>query len=170
MFYKFTARARRVVAQARQEAYAHNNEYIGTAHLLLGLIHDSDDAVVTMLQALGADPGRIRDQVEKTIGPVHRAVPSDLSVTPHTPQAKRALDRSIYEAQRRGHDSVDAEHILYSLIGQTNCAAAKALMTVGANPARILQQVFQIWGIPTPGDPPNSSNGGAPLKRRPPRW
>jgi ATP-dependent Clp protease ATP-binding subunit ClpA len=111
--------------------------------------------------------GELTPQPKRTIGPVHRAVPRDLSVTP---QARRALDRSIYEAQRRGHDSVDAEHILYSLIGQTNCAAAKALMTVGANPARILQQVFQIWGIPNPGDPPNSSSGGAPLKRRPPRW
>lgn len=146
MFHKFSERARWVVAQAQHEAYARGTDYIGTAHLLLGLIGDSD--VARMLQVLGADPRAVRRYVDKTIGSAQRAASRDL---PMTPQARKALGRGVREAQRRGHNLVDAEHILYGLLGETNSAAAKALTVVGASPARIVQHLFLIWGPLNPG-------------------
>ena len=139
----FTERARRVVGHAFQEAYMHNTDYIGTEHLLLGLIHDSNDAVAEALQALGLGAEAIRRQVEKTIGPVQRAHPAHL---PFTPPAKKALERSLHEAQLRGHDHVDAEHILCGLTQETKSTAAQALANLGVEPARIHQQVSLGWG------------------------
>lgn len=141
MFHKFSERARCVVARAHHEAYARDTEYVGTAHLLLGLIRDSD--VARMLQVLGADPRAVRRHVDRTIGPAQRAASRDL---PMTPQAREALGRSVLEAQRRGHDLVDAEHILYGLLAGANSVAATALTVVGAHPARIVQHLFIIWG------------------------
>jgi ATP-dependent Clp protease ATP-binding subunit ClpC len=145
LFHKFSKRARRVVAQAHHEAYARSNQYVGTAHLLLGLIHDSD--VARMLQVLGADPRALRRHVENTIRPAQRGASRQL---PLTPQAHEALGRGLQEAQRRGHDLVDAEHIVYGLISESNSAAAKALTVVGARPARIVDHLFLIWGPPDP--------------------
>lgn len=158
LFNMFSERARRVVAQARHEAYARHNEYIGTAHLLLGLIHDSD--VARMLQVLGADPRAVRRHVEHTIGPAQRGASRELPVTP---QARKALDRSLHEARRRGHDLVDAEHVLYGLISEANSSAAKAVMVVGARPARIIEHLGLLWGPPNPGNPVT------PMQRHPPR-
>jgi ATP-dependent Clp protease ATP-binding subunit ClpC len=146
VFDKFSERARRVVAQAHHEAYARNTEYIGTAHLLLGLIRDSD--VARMLQVLGADPRAVRRHVDMTIGAAQRAAYRDL---PMTPQVGKALGRSWHEAQRRGHNLVEVEHILYGLLAETNSTAATALTVVGANPARIVQHLFLVWGPLTPG-------------------
>ena len=146
VFHKFSERARCVVAQAHHEAYARHTEYIGTAHLLLGLIRDSD--VARMLQVLGADPRAVRRHVDKTIGPAQRAASRDL---PMTPQARKALDRSVHEAQRRGHNLVEVEHILYGLLAETNSTAATALTVVGAHPARIVEHLFLVWGPLTPG-------------------
>ena len=131
---------------AQHEAYTRDTEYIGTAHLLLGLIGDSD--VARMLQVLGADPRAVRRYVDKTIGWAQRAASRDL---PMTPQARKALDRSLHEAQRRGHNLVDAEHILYGLLAETNSMAAKAVTVVGARPARIIDHLFLIWGPLNPG-------------------
>ncbi len=138
----FTERARRVVGQAFQEAYLHDTDYIGTEHLLLGLIHDRTDAVAEALQALGLRIEEIRRQVEETIGPVQRAHPAHL---PFTPPAKKALERSLYEAALRGHDHVDAEHILCGLTRETESAAAQALANLGVEPARIHQQISLGW-------------------------
>jgi ATP-dependent Clp protease ATP-binding subunit ClpC len=142
---KFTERAQCVVARAYREAYARNNDYLGTAHLLLGLLHDSD--VARMLQVLGADPRVARRHIEHTIGPVQRSGARDLPVTP---QARKTLERGLREAQRRGHHPADAEHILYGLISDTDSAAAKALTIIGARPARILERLVLIWGPPNP--------------------
>jgi ATP-dependent Clp protease ATP-binding subunit ClpA len=123
--------------------YSHRNDYIGTEHLLLGRIHDIDDAVAQTLRALGLGPEAIRRQVEETIGPAQRAHPAHL---PFTPQAKKALERSLHEAQLRGHDLVDAVHILCGLTRETESAAAKAFANLGVEPARIRQQVSLGWG------------------------
>jgi ATP-dependent Clp protease ATP-binding subunit ClpC len=146
LFYMFSERARRVVAHAHHEAYARHSEYIGTAHLLLGLVHDSD--VARMLQVLGADPRAVRRHVEHTIGRAQRVASRELPVTP---QARKALDRSLHEARRRGHDLVDAEHVLYGLISEANSSAAKAVTVVGARPARIIDHLFLLWGPLNPG-------------------
>lgn len=133
--FEFTERARRVVGQAYEEAYAHCNDYVGTEHLLLGLIHDRHDAVVEMLQVLGLGAEAIRRQVEETIGPpAQRPPPAHL---PFSPQVKNAVKQSWHEAQLRGHDLVDAEDILCGLTRQTDCAAAQALADLGIEPARI---------------------------------
>jgi ATP-dependent Clp protease ATP-binding subunit ClpC len=158
LFYMFSERARRVVAHAHNEAYARHSEYIGTAHLLLGLIHDSD--VARMLQVLGADPRAVRRHVEHTIGRAQRVASRELPVTP---QARKALDRSLHEARRRGHHLVDAEHVLYGLISEANSSATKAVTVVGARPARIIDHLFLLWG------PPNPSSPVAPPKPQPPR-
>jgi ATP-dependent Clp protease ATP-binding subunit ClpC len=142
MFEDFTDRARRVVVHAHREAYAHHNDYIGTEHLLLGLIHDSGDAVVETLRVVGIGPEAIRRHLEQILGPPQHPRPAHL---PFTPQAKNALQRSRNEAQLRGHDLIDAEHILHSLTDELESTAANALANLGVEPAQVRRQVSLGW-------------------------
>lgn len=141
---EFTERARRVIVRACEQADVHRSGYIGTEHLLLGLIGDSDDAVVKALQVLGLRAEVIRRQVAQSLGPAQRARPAHLS---YTSGAKKALEHSLQEAQLLGHDFVDAEHILCGLARVSDCAAAQALANLGVEPAWIRQQVSQGWVV-----------------------
>jgi ATP-dependent Clp protease ATP-binding subunit ClpA len=147
--YRFSERARRAVGRAHAEAYERDNDSIGTGHLLLGLIRDSDDALSKTLTALGADRQEIRRRVEQAIGPVPIVRPEAHHVS-FTPQAKKALERGLHEAQMRGHDLVDAEHILIGLSQQPTSTAAQILVALGAGPTRICQQMSLVWSAPSP--------------------
>lgn len=128
--------------QAREEADAQPTDYIGTEHLLLGLIHDSDDAVTATLRAVGVGPDAVRRQVEKRIGAVRHWGPTHLRFTS---AARKTLERGMQEAELRGHDFVDAEHILCGLTREPDSTAAKALTDLGVEPARIRQQLLLRW-------------------------
>jgi ATP-dependent Clp protease ATP-binding subunit ClpC len=140
VFDSFTERARRVVSTAHDEAYRHVPDYIGTEHLLLGLITDS--AVAEMLRALGLDTDIVRKHTEAMIGPVQPARPAHL---PYSPRAKEVLERSPQEAALRGDDLADAEHILLALSHDIRSAAVKTLTALGVEPARIRSQLRHHW-------------------------
>jgi ATP-dependent Clp protease ATP-binding subunit ClpC len=146
MFDKFTDRARNVVVQASEESRTHHHDYIGTEHLLLGLIAERDDAVVEALRSLGVGPEAIRRQVEGTMAPGLGEVSGHV---PFTPRAKTVLERSMHEAEVRGDGRVDAEHILCALSWEDESAATKALSTLGATPERVRQQVLLGWDKPS---------------------
>ena len=137
VFDDFTERARRAVGTAHHEAYRHATDYLGTEHLLLGLIHDG--AITDTLRAVGLDPIAVRDEIELSIGPSRRVRPAHL---PYTPLARKALEHSRTEAQLRGHDLVDAEHILWGLTVGSKSTAAKTLTALGVRPILIRRQLL----------------------------
>ncbi|KKB99160.1 hypothetical protein AWC17_09750 [Mycobacterium nebraskense] len=144
MFEKFTLRARQAVVLAQQEARARHHDYIGTEHLLLGLIAEKDDPIVHALHTLGLEAPAIRDKLEEMRPP--GAVRARGHI-PFTPRAKTALERSGIEAQLHSHAYIDAEHILWGLSRQTDATATKALARMGATPERIRQQLLRGWGL-----------------------
>lgn len=145
MFAQFTDRARRVVVQAQQEARTRSHDYIGTEHLLLGLIAKEDDAVVLVLHTLGLSAPAIREKLNEMKPP--GLLPHDGHI-PFTPRAKTTLEHSRFEAQRRGHEHIDAEHILWALSQQPDATATKALARLGATPQSIRQQALRGWTPP----------------------
>jgi ATP-dependent Clp protease ATP-binding subunit ClpC len=143
VFEKFTARARRAVVQAQEEARKRRHACIGTEHLLLGLIAKKEDPLVQVLRRLGLETTAIRDKVAE-MRPPGRV--SAIGRIPFTPQAKTALERSAIEAELRGHPHIDAEHLLWGLSRRTDATATTALTRMGATPDRIRHQVLLSWG------------------------
>jgi ATP-dependent Clp protease ATP-binding subunit ClpC len=144
MFEKFTVRARRVVAHAGEEARARHHDYIGTEHLLLGLIAENDDPLRQVLRRLGLEAAAIRDKLDEMRPPGFSPAAGHIWFTP---QAKTALEHSAIEAQLYGHQHIDAEHILWGLSRQTDATAAKALARMGATPEQIREQLLLGWGL-----------------------
>ena len=143
MFEKFTVRAGQAVVQAGEEARVGRHDYIGTEHLLLGLIANNDDPVAQMLETLGSGVAVIRRTVEEVAPPgpvdVHGHIP-------FTPRAKAALERTLHEADLAGHEHIDAEHILCALCSDTESSAAKALVGAGIPPVQVRDRVRLSWG------------------------
>jgi len=138
MFQRFTDQARRVVEQAQEEARMRNHNYIGTEHLLLGLIHEGQAAA---LESLGISLETVRQQVEEIIGRGQQAPPGHIAFTP---RAKRVLELTVQESHALGHDYVGTEHILLGLIREGDGVAAQVLVTLGADQDRVRQQVIQL--------------------------
>lgn len=143
LFEKFTDRAQRAVVQAQEEARKRRHACIGTEHLLLGLIAEREDPLVQVLRRLGLETAAIRDKVEEMRPPGRVCAAGHI---PFTPRAKTALERGGIEAERRGHQHIDAEHLLWFLSRQTDATATKALARMGATPDRIRHQVLLSWG------------------------
>ena len=144
VFETYTDRARQVVMQAEEEARARHHDYIGTEHLLLGLIAINDDPLMQVLQRLGLQAASIRDQVDE-MRPPGLVRPS--GHIPFTPEARTAMQRSAIEAQLHGHSHIDAEHSLWGLSRQTDATATKALARMGATPEQIRQELLLVWGL-----------------------
>src|SRR5947207_9407082 len=113
MFERFTERARRVVVLAQEEARALNHNYIGTEHILLGLVYDGEGVAAEALESLGISLEAVRLQVEEIIG---RGASASTGHIPFTPRAKKVLELSLREALQLGHDYIGTEHILLGLI------------------------------------------------------
>jgi len=113
MFERFTDRARRVVVLAQEEARLLNHNYIGTEHLLLGLIREGDGVAAEALESLGISLDAVRQQVEEIIGQGQQAPSGHI---PFTPRAKKVLELSLREATQLGQDHIGAEHILLGLV------------------------------------------------------
>ncbi len=141
MFERFTDRARRVVVLAQEEARMLNHNYIGTEHILLGLIHEGEGVAAKALESLGISLEAVRQQVEEIIGQGQQAPSGHI---PFTPRAKKVLELSLREALQLGHNYIGTEHILLGLIREGEGVAAQVLVKLGADLNRVRQQVIQL--------------------------
>ncbi len=141
MFERFTDRARRVVELAQEEARILNHGYIGTEHILLGLIHEGGGVAAKALESLGIRLEAVRQQVEEIIGQGQQAPSGHI---PFTPRAKKVLELAHREARALGHGYIGTEHILLGLIREGGGVAAEVLVKLGADLNRVRQQVIQL--------------------------
>ncbi|WP_394160485.1 ATP-dependent Clp protease ATP-binding subunit [Galactobacter valiniphilus] len=141
MFERFTDRARRVVVLAQEEARMLNHNYIGTEHILLGLIHEGEGVAAKALEALNISLGAVREQVQEIIGQGQQAPTGHI---PFTPRAKKVLELSLREALQLGHNYIGTEHILLGLIREGEGVAAQVLAKLGADSQAVRQQVIQL--------------------------
>src|SRR5687768_417859 len=141
MFERFTDRARRVVVLAQEEARMLSHNYIGTEHILLGLIHEGEGVAAKALESLGISLEAVRSQVEEIIG---QGGSSPSGHIPFTPRAKKVLELSLREALQLGHNYIGTEHILLGLIREGEGVAAQVLVKLGADLNRVRQQVIQL--------------------------
>src|SRR6188474_924822 len=141
MFERFTDRARRVVVLAQEEAKMLNHNYIGTEHILLGLIHEGEGVAAKALESLGISLDAVREQVQDIIGQGQQQPTGHI---PFTPRAKKVLELSLREALQLGHSYIGTEHILLGLIREGEGVAAQVLHKLGADLNRVRQQVIQL--------------------------
>ena len=158
MFERFTDRARRVVVLAQEEARLLNHNYIGTEHILLGLIHEGEGVAAKALESLGISLEAVRAQVEEIIGHAGHAPSGHI---PFTPRAKKVLELSLREALQLGHNYIGTEHILLGLIREGEGVAAQVLVKLGADLSRVRQQVIQLLS----GYAGSKESGGARHRR-----
>jgi ATP-dependent Clp protease ATP-binding subunit ClpA len=159
MFERFTDRARQVMVLAQEEARMLNHNYIGTEHLLLGLIHEGGGVAARALESLGVSLQAVRQQVEEIIGHGQYGTAGRI---PFTPRAKKVLELSRREALAMGHNYVGTEHILLGLLREGDGVAAKVLVRMGADLSRVRQQVIQLLSGHQATDEPK---GGRAVRR-----
>jgi ATP-dependent Clp protease ATP-binding subunit ClpC len=141
MFERFTDRARRVVVLAQEEARLLNHNYIGTEHILLGLVHEGEGVAAKAMEAMEISLEAVRQQVEEIIG---RGETAPSGHIPFTPRAKKVLELSLRESLQLGHDYIGTEHILLGLLREGEGVAAQVLVRLGADLNRVRQQVLQL--------------------------
>jgi ATP-dependent Clp protease ATP-binding subunit ClpC len=141
LFERFTDRARRVVVLAQEEARLLNHNYIGTEHILLGLIHEGEGVAARGLEGLGISLESVRSQVVEIIGQGAQAPSGHI---PFTPRAKKVLELSLREALQLGHNYIGTEHILLGLIREGEGVAAQVLQKLGAELHKVRQTVIQL--------------------------
>jgi len=166
MFDRFTERARKVIILAKEEAKRFNHDYIGTEHILLGLIKEGESVAAAVLQNLGLSLDTIRLEVEKLVqfGP-STIVSGDI---PFTPKAKKVIELAMDEARRLGHNYIGTEHLLLGLIKEGEGVASHVLMNVGLDLNKVRAEVIKLLGssssgsqTPQQGGPSGSGAGGA---------
>ncbi len=141
VFERYTDRARRVVVLAQEEARMLNHNYIGTEHILLGLIREGEGVAAKALESLGISLEAVRQQVEEIIGQGQQAPSGHI---PFTPRANKVLELASREALQLGHNYIGTEHILLGLIREGEGVAAQVLVKLGADLNRVRQQVIQL--------------------------
>jgi ATP-dependent Clp protease ATP-binding subunit ClpA len=162
VFERFTDRARRVLVLAQEEARLLNHSFIGTEHILLGLIQEGEGVAATALKSLGISLESARERVERTIG-ILGGTPS--GSPPFTPRAKKVLELSLREALQLGHSYIGTEHILLGLIREGEGVAATVMVELGADLGRVRQAVMQVMS----GDPVSSDVAFPEFARSEPR-
>ncbi len=140
-FDRFTKRARRVLTLAQEEAQRLNHNYIGTEHLLLGLVREENGVAVRVLRDLGVDPKQVRERVERTVGRGQRAAFGKLSLTPRT---KRVIELAVDEARRLGHHYIGTEHLLLGLVRAGEGVAVDVLRGLGVSLDRVRSQTARV--------------------------
>ncbi|MEI6109926.1 MAG: Clp protease N-terminal domain-containing protein, partial [Actinomycetes bacterium] len=158
MFERFTDRARRVVVLAQEEARMLNHNYIGTEHILLGLIHEGEGVAAKAIESMDISLEAVRAQVEEIIGQGQQAPSGHI---PFTPRAKKVLELSLREALQLGHNYIGTEHILLGLIREGEGVAAQVLVKLGADLNRVRQQVIQLLSGYQGKEPQSSGSGPA---------
>lgn len=149
MFNRFTERARKVIVYAKEEARRFNHDYIGTEHLLLGLIREGEGVAAAVLQKLGLDLESIRIEVEKL---VQTGAPTQvLGDIPFTPRSKKALELSAEEARALGHNYIGTEHLLLGLVKEGEGMAYRVLLNLGLDLGKLRSEVMELLGSGIPG-------------------
>lgn len=156
MFERFTDRARRVVVLAQEEARLLNHNYIGTEHILLGLLNEGEGIAAQALESLDIDLASVRDEVVKIIGQGQQSPSGHI---PFTPRAKKVLELSLREALQLGHNYIGTEHILLGLIREGEGVAAQVLQQLGAELQKVRQTVIRL--LSGPGGSEEQSPKGA---------
>jgi ATP-dependent Clp protease ATP-binding subunit ClpC len=141
VYERFTDRARRAVVQAQEEARMLNHDYIGTEHILLGLLHERDGVAAQALESLGISLDVVRQQIKEIIGRGQQVPPEHI---PFTPRSKKVLELSLREALQLGHDYIGTEHILLGLLREGDGVAAQVLVKLGGDLNRVRQQVILL--------------------------
>ena len=141
MFQRFTDRARQVVVLAQTEARRLDHNYIGTEHILLGLIREGEGVAAEALKSLRISLDPVRQQVEEIIGRGQETLQGHI---PFTPRAKKVLELSLRESLQLGHNYIGTEHILLGLIREGDGVAAQVLVRLGADLNRVRQQIIQM--------------------------
>ncbi|MDE9364961.1 ATP-dependent Clp protease ATP-binding subunit [Luteipulveratus sp. YIM 133132] len=157
MFERFTDRARRVVVLAQEEARMLNHNYIGTEHILLGLIHEGEGVAAKALESLGISLESVREQVQEIIGQGQQTQSGHI---PFTPRAKKVLELSLREGLQLGHSYIGTEHILLGLIREGEGVAAQVLVKLGADLSSVRQQVIQLLSGYQGKEPAGAGVGG----------
>ncbi len=149
MFNRFTERARKVILLAKEEAKRFNHDYIGTEHILLGLVREGEGVAAAVLASFGLTPDKIRIEVEKLVQPGPTTVISgDL---PFTPKAKKVMELATEEARALGHNYIGTEHLLLGLIREGEGVASQVLMNLGLELERVREEVMNLLGSSIPG-------------------
>jgi ATP-dependent Clp protease ATP-binding subunit ClpA len=157
MFERFTDRARRVVVLAQEDARLLNHNYIGTEHILLGLVHEGDGVAARALTSLDISLEAVRLEVEQIIG---RGQAAPAGHIPFTPRAKKVLELSLREALQLGHNYIGTEHILLGLVREGEGVAAQVLVALGADLDRVRQAVMSLLEGYVAGPSPEPSGEG----------
>ncbi len=144
MYEKFTDRARKVLNLARQEAQRFNHSYIGTEHLLLGLVKEGSGVAASVLEGMDVDLRRVRTEIEKMVQPGPDT--AQAGSPPLTPRTKKVLDYAMEEAQQLGHSYLGTEHLLLGLLRETEGVAAKILMNLGLRLEDVREKVLDLLG------------------------
>ena len=149
MFNRFTERARKVIILAKEEARRFNHDYIGTEHILLGLIREGEGVAAAVLQKMGVSPENIRIEIEKLVqpGPTTQII-GDI---PFTPRAKKALELAVEEARALGHNYIGTEHLLLGLIREGEGVASQVLMNLGLDLNSVRNEAMSLLGSALPG-------------------
>src|SRR5216110_2290224 len=160
MYERFTDRARKVMQLANQEAQRFNHEYIGTEHILLGLVKEGSGVAANVLKNLDIDLRKIRLEVEKIVqhGPGGEQVV--MGRLPHTPRAKKVIEYSIEEARNLNHNYVGTEHLLLGLLREQEGVAAQVLMNLGLKLEEVREEVLNLLGHGLEGGEGASERGG----------
>ena len=158
MFERFTDRARRVVVLAQEEARLLNHNYIGTEHILLGLLNEGEGIAAQALKSLDIDLASVRDEVVKIIGQGQQSASGHI---PFTPRAKKVLELSLREALQLGHNYIGTEHILLGLIREGEGVAAQVLQQLGAELQKVRQTVIQLLSGPGGSEEQQPKTAGA---------
>ncbi|MCA9407058.1 MAG: ATP-dependent Clp protease ATP-binding subunit [Candidatus Omnitrophica bacterium] len=149
MFNRFTERARKVIVYAKEEARRFNHDYIGTEHLLLGLVREGEGVAAAVLQKLGLDLETIRIEVEKLVQPGPQT--QVLGDIPFTPRSKKALELSAQEARALGHNYIGTEHLLLGLVKEGDGMAYRVLLNLGLDLGKLRNEVMELLGSGIPG-------------------
>jgi ATP-dependent Clp protease ATP-binding subunit ClpC len=164
MFERFTERARKVMALANQEAQRFNHEYIGTEHILLGLVKEGSGVGANVLKNLGADLHKVRMEVEKLVKPGPDMV--TMGKLPQTPRAKKVIEYSIEEARNLSHNYVGTEHILLGVLREHEGVAAQVLMGLGLKLEEVREEVLNLLGAGVDADEAAPAGGPAEAPQR----
>ncbi len=162
MYERFTDRARKVMQLANQEAQRFNHEYIGTEHILLGLVKEGSGVAANVLKNLDVDLRKIRLEVERIVQPGAGGDQVVMGRLPHTPRAKKVIEYSIEEARNLNHNYVGTEHLLLGLLREQEGVAAQVLMNLGLKLEDVREEVLNLLGHnPMPNENEPSGGGGS---------
>jgi ATP-dependent Clp protease ATP-binding subunit ClpC len=163
MFERFTDRARKVMALANQEAQRFNHDYIGTEHVLLGLVKEGSGVGANVLKNLGVDLRKVRLEVEKLVKSGPEMV--TMGKLPQTPRAKRVIEYAIEEARNLNHNYVGTEHLLLGLLREQDGVAAQVLMNLGLKLEDVREEVLNLLGAGVEPEDASAMAGPADVKK-----